>query len=78
MENYALSTDVRRYVFDVVAYTVVTFYVGPPEKPRNLTYSDLTSNSVTLHWISGYDMGSAQRFFIFNKGVSDLVRKTKH
>ncbi|XP_045210119.2 roundabout homolog 3-like [Mercenaria mercenaria] len=37
---------------------------GFPEMPYNLSYSDVTWNSVRLYWTSGFDMGARQHFII--------------
>ena len=42
--------------------------------PTQLTFSDVTSNSVTLHWVSGYDMGYPQWFFFFKWNGTSLIR----
>ena len=42
--------------------------------PTQLTFSDVTSNSVTLHWVSGYDMGYSQWFFFFKWNGTSLIR----
>ena len=56
---------------------------GLPETPKNLTYSDLTHNSVTLHWAAGYDGGLAQHFIIIrelfvNPDLLHLLNKTEY
>lgn len=57
--------------------------VGLPETPKNLTYSDLTHNSVTLHWTAGYDGGLAQHFIIIrelfvNPDLLHILNKTEY
>lgn len=38
--------------------------LGPPERPSNLQYSEVTHNSAKLGWTSGFNMGSTQYFVI--------------
>lgn len=47
--------------------------VGPPERPRSLSYSNLTYNSVKLHWVSGFDGGSQQHFVVIRFVDGDYV-----
>ena len=44
-----------------------------PEEPSNLTYSDVTANSVALRWTSGFDMGSKQKFYTYNWNESTMT-----
>ena len=39
-------------------------FTGRPQKPTDLWFSDLTFNSVVIHWTSGYDGGSQQEFMV--------------
>ncbi|WAR06042.1 hypothetical protein MAR_021411, partial [Mya arenaria] len=37
---------------------------GHPEMPTNVSISDVTYDSVTITWTSGFDMGSSQHFIV--------------
>ena len=64
-----------RSKFDcILKYVFALFKPGGPEAPSSLNFSDVTSNSVTLHWTSGYDMGYQQFFFVFKWDGYQLVR----
>ena len=52
------------------------FFVGSPRAPWDLTYSEVTENSVRLDWKSGFDMGSRQHFVIY-RVFNDVAHKVR-
>ena len=57
-------------------YTFLTS--GPPEAPTKLKFSDVTSDSVRLHWVSGYDMGSKQHFVVLKYIGGSFIQVRVH
>ena len=68
-----LAAILRCLNFRLLFFIVI---VGSPQAPWDLTYSDVTENSVRLHWKSGYDMGSRQHFVIY-RVFNDIARKVR-
>ena len=50
-------------------------FAGPPQRPMDLRYYDLTHDSVHLEWLAGFDMGSIQHFLVLRvyDGVTVVV-----
>ncbi|XP_060600112.1 nephrin-like [Ruditapes philippinarum] len=47
---------------------------GKPETPTQLQISDVTSDSVTLQWTSGFDMGSRQHFIVMELSGNQYIQ----
>ena len=54
---------------------ILIMFAGPPQRPMDLRYYDLTHDSVHLEWFAGFDMGSIQHFLVLRvyDGVTVVV-----
>ena len=57
--------------------SLVCLLSGPPERPSNLQYSEVTHNSAKLGWTSGFNMGSTQYFVILRLTEDGLEYEVK-
>ena len=62
--TFSLNFCNRSWLHWLSVFKMANVFLGPPQKPTNLWFSALNSNSVIIHWSSGYDGGSQQEFMV--------------